>query len=103
MTMLRRSTLILLLLGPAAASAQEPSLPLTLEETLRRGQRESLRIAELQARVDAAAAVEAGRHAAGRPLVAALGGYTRTNHVEEFRVFAPGQPTNVIYPDVPDN
>ena len=103
MTMLRRSTLILLLLGPAAASAQEPSLPLTLEEALRRGQRESLRIAELQARVDAAAAVEAGRHAAGRPLVAALGGYTRTNHVEEFRVFAPGQPTNVIYPDVPDN
>lgn len=103
MTKLCRSTLILLLLSPAAAPAQERQLPLTLDEALQRGQRESLRVAELQARVDAAAAVEAGRRAADRPLVAALGGYTRTNHVDEFVIAAPGQPSRVLYPDVPDN
>lgn len=103
MTMLRRFTFILLVLCPVAAPAQERQLPLTLDDAQQRGQRESLRLAELQARVDAATAVESGRRAADRPLVAALGGYTRTNHVDEFRVFAPGQPTNVLYPDVPDN
>jgi outer membrane protein TolC len=99
---LRCSTLILFMLVPAAALAQTP-VPLTLEDALQRGQRESLRIAELQARVDAAAAVEAGRDAADRPLVAALGGYTRTNHVDEFFIATPGQPLRVLYPDVPDN
>ena len=102
MMKLRRS-LIALLLCPAAALAQDGQLPLTLDEALQRGQRESLRIAEMQARVDAAAAVEAGRQAADRPLVAALGGYTRTNHVDEFVIAAPGQPSRVLYPDVPDN
>jgi outer membrane protein TolC len=94
--------LILLVLAPALARAQTP-LPLTLDEALQRGQRESLRVAEFQARVDVAAAVEAGRQAAERPLVAALGGYTRTNHVDEFVIAAPGQPLRVLYPDVPDN
>jgi outer membrane protein len=103
MTNLCRTSLMLLLLSPAAVLAQDRQVPLTLEAALQRGQRESLRLAEMQARVDVATAVEAGRQAADRPLVAALGGYTRTNHVEEFRVFAPGQPTNVLYPDVPDN
>jgi outer membrane protein TolC len=98
---LRCSTLILLILAPVAARSQ--TLPLTLDEALQRGQRESLRIAEFQARVEAAVAVEAGREAAGRPLVAALGGYTRTNHVDEFFIVAPGQPLRVLYPDVPDN
>jgi outer membrane protein TolC len=88
---------------PAAALAQG-ALPLTLEDALARGQRNSLRIVELQARVDGAAAVEAARRAADRPLVAALGGYTRTNHVEEFVVVSPPGPLlTTIYPDVPDN
>lgn len=103
MTKLRRSTLIVLLLCPAAALAQPGQLSLTLDEALQRGQRESLRLAEMQARVDAATAVEAGRQAAVRPLVAALAGYTRTNHVDEFLIAAPAQPPRVLYPDVPDN
>lgn len=84
------------------ARAQE-SLPLTLEAALARGQQESLRVAEMQARLDAAVAAEAGQRAADRPLVAALGGYTRTNHVDEFTILVPGGPARVLYPDVPDN
>ena len=48
-------------------------------------------------------AVEQGRAAARRPSLAALGGYTRTNHVDEFVIVQPGQLRQVVYPDVPDN
>jgi outer membrane protein len=100
-----RRTLILLLAAalPAVARAQQAPIPLTLEEALERGQRHSLRVVEMQARVDAAAAAEAGSRAADRPLVAATGGYTRTNHVEEFVIATPGQAVRTLYPDVPDN
>ena len=102
-----RTLTVLLALGaaalPCAAPAQEAALPLTLDAALDRGQRHSLRLVEMQSRVEAAEAAEAGRRAADRPLVAALGGYTRTNHVDEFTIAAPGQPTRTLYPDVPDN
>ena len=91
-------------LSPTVANAQQPPLPLTLEEALERGQRESLRIVEQQARVDVAAAAEAGARAADRPLIAALAGYTRTNHVQEFQILTPTPPVrSTLYPDVPDN
>jgi outer membrane protein TolC len=35
--------------------------------------------------------------------VALLGGYTRTNHVEEFALVLPNQPPRLLYPDAPDN
>jgi outer membrane protein TolC len=76
---------------------------LALEEAIARGLQHSARLAELQAREAAAAAAEQGRAAADRPLVSAIGGYTRTNHVEEFSIVAPGVPPRVIYPDIPDN
>jgi outer membrane protein TolC len=96
--------IVLLFLWPLSASAQQPPLSLTLEEALARGQRESLRIVEQQARVDVAAAAEAGQRAADRPLVAALAGYTRTNHVQEFQILTPTIPArSTLYPDVPDN
>ena len=38
------------------------------------------------------------------PSIALLGGYSRTNHVEEFSVPTTiGRPPQVLYPDVPDN
>src|SRR5687767_15051603 len=83
------------------AHAQER---LSLQDALERGHRHSLRLAEMEARDDAAAAAEAGRRAADRPLVAALAGYTRTNHVQEFVIAAVGGgPLRPLYPDVPDN
>ena len=43
------------------------------------------------------------RRAADRPTLAVNGGYTRTNHVEEFGVPQPSGGLRVIYPDIPDN
>jgi outer membrane protein len=80
-----------------------PAERLTLEDALARATANSHRLAELQAREEGAAAAEAGRTAGGRPLVALVGGYTRTNHVEEFGINVPGLPPRIIYPDIPDN
>lgn len=82
--------------------AQEVT-PLTLDEAIARSLAHSARLAEADARRAGAASAEAGRAAAARPVVSALGGYTRTNHVDEFFLTAPGQPSRVLYPDVPDN
>jgi outer membrane protein TolC len=86
------------LLVPAAVHAQ---VRLTLEDAIARANQNSLRIAELQARSEAAEAVESGRRAAGMPSVALVAGYTRTNHVDEFVIPVP--PVRTLYPDVPDN
>jgi outer membrane protein len=82
------------------ALAQES---VTLEAAIARGLAHSARLAELQAREAGADATVAGRAAATRPVVSAQAGYTRTNHVEEYSIAAPGQPPRVLYPDVPDN
>jgi outer membrane protein len=76
---------------------------LTLEDVLARVQQQSGRLAEFEARRAAADAVAAARSAARMPSASLLGGYTRTNHVQEFSIAVPGQPPRVIYPDVPDN
>src|SRR5215207_518556 len=87
-------------LYPLGARAQET---ITLEDAIARAQKQSGRIAEVQARQAGTAAAESGRAAAQMPVISLLAGYTRTNHVEEFGVFAPGQPAKIIYPDIPDN
>jgi len=89
-----------------AAIAQPPDqvpVRLTLDEAIRRGLETSQRIAEAVARGEAAEAVIGERHAATLPQIAALAGYTRTNHVEAFGLLAPGNQFRVIYPDLPDN
>jgi outer membrane protein TolC len=86
--------------SPPAVEAQER---VTLDDAIVRGLQHSARLAELQAREAAAAAAGRGRGAARLPMVAVVGGYTRTNHVEEFSIAAPGSPPRVIYPDIPDN
>jgi len=84
-----------------SARAQEP-LRLTLDDAIARGLANSHRLAELQARKEGAEAAEAGRGAASMPSISLQGGYTRTNHVDEFRIVQLGQVVT-IYPDVPDN
>jgi outer membrane protein TolC len=37
------------------------------------------------------------------PTVAQGGGYTRTNHVQEFGIGSPGQPTRILYPGSSEN
>jgi outer membrane protein TolC len=84
--------------------AQEPlTLRLTLEDAQTRALQTSHRLAELRARERAADAVIEARLAMDRPVVAAIAGYTRTNHVTEFSVPGPTGVPRVLYPDVPDN
>lgn len=82
------------------AHAQEG---LTLEDAIARGLQHSARLAELKARQEGAAAAASGRAAARLPIVSAQAGYTRTNHVDEYTLTAPGQAPRVLYPDVPNN
>lgn len=101
---MRRILLILaLVLIAPTLWAQDTVVRLTLDDAIARGLANSQRLAEIGARREGAEAAEAGRAAAEMPLVAVLGGYTRTNHVEEFGIAQPGQPPRIIYPDVPDN
>ncbi len=95
----------LLLLVSPLASAQDASTPvtLTLEQAIERGTASSHRLDEAGARRDQVAAGVEQRRAVTRPQVAAQGGYTRTNHVDEFGVPTPTGQLRVIYPDVPDN
>jgi outer membrane protein TolC len=84
--------------------ASQPSPPpLTLDAAIAQGLANSQRLAELQARSEAADYAVAGRRDAYYPIVSLQGGYTRTNHVEEFAVIAPGPTRETVYPDIPDN
>jgi outer membrane protein TolC len=86
-----------------AGVAQDSVIRLTLDDAIARGLDHSHRIAELRARKQGADAAEAGQAAARLPSVALQGGYTRTNHVDEFGIVQPGAPPRIIYPDIPDN
>src|SRR5215468_2911219 len=103
--MVKTTTLaILLTLVSASVWAQATAEKLTLEEAIARGLANSLRLAELDARQQAAAAVEREQAASRQPILSIQGGYTRTNHVEEFVIRQPGEvTTSVLYPDAPDN
>src|ERR671912_1167694 len=80
--------LVMMIVPTGTANAQET---LTLEDAIARGLRHSARLAELQARQEGSAAVQAGRAAAKLPIVAAQAGYARTNHVDPYVIISPGQ------------
>ena len=89
--------------APIVAAQGPPPLALTIEEAQARAIDASNRLAEAQARGAAAEAAVLIREASGRPQIAALAGYTRTNHVVEFTVPGPTGAPRVLYPDIPDN
>lgn len=91
--------------SPPAPSRVEgtPLSPLTLDEAIAQGLANSRRLAEIEARVEAADFAIAGRQAADRPIVALQGGYARTNHVDEFAIALPGRAPQIVYPDIPNN
>jgi len=96
--------LCLALLTPCAgAQTADTPLRLTLDEAVSRALASSNRIAEVRARREAAAAVADQRHATTLPQVGAVGGYTRTNHIDQFGILLPNNELRVIYPDIPDN
>ncbi len=89
--------------GATAQPGAVPPLTLSLEEAVARATATSHRVADARARGDGAAAATGERHATTLPQVNALGGYTRTNHVDEFGILLPNNQLRVIYPDIPDN
>jgi outer membrane protein TolC len=103
---IRIAALAMFVSWPSPLAAQEPAAPaavqMTLDEAIARGLDRSRRLAELRARGVAARAEAAGRQSEDNPAVSIQAGYTRTNHVEEFRVLGNGG-IQTIYPDVPDN
>jgi outer membrane protein len=98
---MKRIAFFVALAIPALAYGQ--ATPLTLEEAIRQGLANSRRLAEIEARAEAADFAIAGRQASERPLVAVQAGYARTNHVPEFSIALPGRAPQVVYPDIPDN
>lgn len=90
-------------LAAPAAAQDAATIRLTLDDAMAKAVETSHRIGEARARVDAARASTASRNAADKPVFSLLGGYTRTNHVDEYAITLPGQTPRVIYPDVPDN
>jgi outer membrane protein TolC len=92
----------LFVLAAAPVRAQE-TVRLTQEAAVARALDTSHRLAEANARVTGAEAAIRSRQAAEQPTVNVSGGYTRTNHVDQFFVPQPIGPPRVIYPDIPDN
>lgn len=90
-----------LTLVPASAATAQTAL--TLDDAVTRALATSHRLAEVRARQEGAAAAVQSRRLADDPAIVVSGGYTRTNHVEEFGVPQPNGVLRVIYPDVPDN
>ena len=70
-------------------------------EAVDRAMEASHRLAEANAREAGARATVRVRESADQPTVSLSGGYTRTNHVEEFSVPQPAGVLQVIYPRCP--
>ncbi|MDP3718333.1 MAG: TolC family protein [Acidobacteriota bacterium] len=101
--MMRNFTILLLLAVSSLPLAAQPApIRLTVADAITRGFEASHRLAEVRAREQGAQAALRGAQAADKPTVTAGGGYTRTNHVQEFAV-SQGGARLVIYPDIPDN
>lgn len=101
--MMRNLTILLFLAVSALPLAAQPApIRLTVADAITRGFEASHRLAEVRAREQGAQAALRGAQAADKPTVTAGGGYTRTNHVQEFAVNQGGA-RQVIYPDIPDN
>jgi len=88
---------------PPVPSGGTAAVRLTLAEAIQRGLVTSHRLGEMRARESGAGAVVDASEAARWPEFSLLAGYTRTNHVDPFSVFVPGEGVQTIYPDVPDN
>jgi outer membrane protein TolC len=105
------TTTVLAALAGAPLAAQTPQAVLdrpvpqrlTLADALARATETSHVLGELKAREQASQAVYSQSKAADMPVLAAEGGYTRTNHVSVFGFKGDDGLFRVIYPDVPDN
>ena len=96
--------LLLAIVALSSSASAQTAVPsrLTLEEALSRATDNSHRLAEMAAREAASGAVVEQRERADLPIVSALAGYQRTNHVTPYGFVTNGR-LQILYPDVPDN
>jgi len=94
---------LLLTMNSEKAHGQSSPIRLSLADAITRGLENSHRIAEARAREEGARAAVTTADLAGKPMVSASAGYTRTNHVTEFSFPQPNGTRLVVYPDLPDN
>ncbi|MBP6716721.1 MAG: TolC family protein [Acidobacteria bacterium] len=87
----------------STAWAQQATVSLSLDDAIARGRVAAPRIAEAQARREAADATVAARSALRRPVVSASGAYQRTNHVDEYGIPQANGTTKILFPDIPNN
>jgi outer membrane protein len=98
-----QSVALLVVAATTAHAQDQPAVRLTLEDAIGRAVAASNRLAEARAREEGAHAAIRSRQVADDPTVVVDGGYTRTNHVDEFAVPGPGGTVRIVYPDIPDN
>jgi outer membrane protein TolC len=89
--------------GLFAQMTEGPAVALSLADATARSLETSHRLGELAARREGNDAFVQSVRAGGLPQLAVLGGYTRTNHVDEFGIPQPNGSVRLLYPDVPDN
>jgi len=95
--------LILAVLGAAARAGAQTPLSLSLDEAIRRGIEQAPRLAEARARETAAGETAVSRAALGLPTLTTVGGFVRTNHVDEFGVPQANGTVRILFPDIPNN
>src|SRR4029079_2034482 len=91
---------LVVLLVPRALHAQGSTIRITLADAISRGFENSHRIAEARAREEGAKAAATSAALNEKPNVNLSGGYTRTNHVDEFGVRQPHGSLPPVYPDI---
>lgn len=84
-------------------SAPSTTVSLTVADAVSRALDSSARLREVQARQASQDAQVMGARAADAPLVTWLGGFSRTNNIDEFGVPQPDGRLRVIFPNVPTN
>ena len=91
-------------LATAATTHAQPATPLTLNDAISKahGDEPSSRRRRARGRRARRRRCRSGAWPISRRL-SVSGGYTRTNHVDEFGVPQPNGTLRVIYPDIPDN
>ncbi len=86
-----------------ALHAQTGAVTLSLDDAIARGRQTAPRVAEAQARREAADATLTSREALKLPSLTTSAGYQRTNHVDEYGIPQAGGGTRIIFPDIPNN
>ena len=93
--------MILALASPALA--QVAPVTLSLDDAIARGTKTAPRIAEAQARQEAADAALTSREALKMPSLSTSAGYQRTNNVDDFGITLPTGTSLTLFKDIPNN